>query len=359
MEQFTQETLVLFDKRRKMKKVLQSISYLLVATIICLSGEGFAQQEGHYLNMASNPFMLNPAAGGLSGVAHIELSSRNQWTGFSGGPRSVLLVGHAPLKVRKSADGAVGEFNSDNAMLFQSPERSTGRMKHVIGGKAMYDAIGPFAKTSVYGSYAFHLPFTKTLNFGAGIGLGWSNLGVLQDRVILYEDDDAAYDQFLGNTSKQNILDANAGLVFYGDKLFVGLSTTQLLKISVEFDDVVTESNFNRHYFIVAKYQFDVNEQFSIEPTAVAKFTENSPFSGDFGARFIYNKASWLALQYRTSNAITFQIGTNLIESIYVSYGYELGIGPIRTASNGTHELQLGFYFGKNRNTAKEIKDSE
>ncbi len=341
-----------------MKKALQNISYLLAATLICLSAETFAQQEGHYLNMASNPFMLNAAAGGLSDVAHIELSSRNQWTGYSGGPRSVLLVGHTQLKVGKNENGGLQEFNPDNSMLFQSPKRSVGKMKHIVGGKAVYDAIGPFVKTSIYGSYAFHLPFTKKINFGAGLGLGWSNLGILQDRVVLYEEDDAAYNQFLGNTSTQNILDANAGIVFYGEKMFLGLSTTQLLKNSVEFDDVVTTSNFNRHYFLVAKYNFDLSEQFSIEPTVVAKYVQNSPFSTDLGARFIYNKASWLAVQYRTSNAITFQFGTNIVKNIYVSYGFEIATGPLRNATSGTHELQLGFYIGKNRNVAKEIKES-
>lgn len=341
-----------------MKKALQTISYLLAATFICSSADTFAQQEGHYLNMASNPFILNPAAGGLSDVAHIELSSRNQWTGYSGGPRSVLLVGHTQLKVGKSSNSGLQEFNTDNSMLFQSPKRSTGKMKHVVGGKAVYDAIGPFVKTSIYGSYGFHLPFTKKINFGAGLGLGWSNLGILQDRVVLYQENDGAYDQFLGNTSSQNILDANAGVVFYSENLFFGLSTTQLLKNSVEFDDVVTTSNFNRHYFLVAKYNFDLSEQFSIEPTVVAKYVQNSPFSADIGARFIYNKASWLALQYRTSNAFTFQVGTNIVKNIYVSYGFEIATGPLRNATSGTHELQLGFYIGKNRNVAKEIKES-
>ena len=78
-------------------------------------------------------------------------------------------------------------------------------MKHVVGGRAMYESIGPFNKTSISGSYAFHLPFTKKVNFGAGIGLGWSNLGINQNRVVLYQEDDAAYNQFLGNTSSQNI----------------------------------------------------------------------------------------------------------------------------------------------------------
>lgn len=341
-----------------MKNTFHPLTFLLLSSMLCFSLEMSAQQEGHYLSMASNPFMLNPAAGGLSDVSQVELLSRNQWSGYTGGPRSFTLVGHSEFRVGKETDKVLKEFNPSNAMLFQNPKRTVGKMKHIAGGKALFDAIGPFVKTSVYGSYAFHLPFTKTINFGAGIGLGWSNLGVLQERVVLFQQDDAAYSQFLGNTSTQNILDANAGIVFYSEKFFVGVSTAQLLRNSVVLQNVVTESNYNRHYFIVAKYQFELNEEFSIEPTVVAKFAENSPFSGDFGARILYNNSTWFAFQYRTSNALTFQLGSNIVKNIYASYGYELGIGPLRKGSNGTHELQLGFYIGRNRNTAKEIKQS-
>lgn len=339
-----------------MNKLHSIFRFGIFAALLVGAYPALAQQEGQYLNLATNPFMVNPAAGGLSDVFQLELSSRRQWLGYDGGPRSLFLVGHSQFKVGKNKENALNEFNAENTTLFQSPERTVGKIKHVVGGKALLEAIGPFAKTSIYGSYAFHLPFTKTVNFGAGIGLGWSNLGINQERVVLYQQDDSAYDQFLGNTSSQNILDANAGIVFYSEKLFVGLSTTQLLKNDVVFQDVVTESNFNRHYFVVAKYRFTLNEQFEIEPTAVAKFAESSPFSGDFGARLIYGKSSWFAVQYRTSNALTFQIGSNIIKNIYVSYGYELGMGPLRTGTNGSHELQLGFYLGRNRNVAKEIK---
>ena len=91
----------------------------------------------------------------------------------------------------------------------------------------------------------------------------------------------------------------------------------------------------------------------------MGKFAESSPASIDAGARFIYNKSAWLGIQYRTSNALVFQIGANLVKNLYVSYAFEQGTGPIRLASNGTHEIQLGFYLGKNRNADKEIDKSQ
>ena len=86
------------------------------------------------------------------------------------------------------------------------------------------------------------------------------------------------------------------------------------------------------------------------------KIAENSPVSLDLGVRFAYNRAAWLGVQYRTSNAIVFQVGANIIKNLYVAYGYEVATGKIRTASNGSHEIQLGFYLGRNRNMDREIK---
>ncbi|MDX2360484.1 MAG: PorP/SprF family type IX secretion system membrane protein [Crocinitomicaceae bacterium] len=331
--------------------------YLFVAFTACSIINLNAQQEAQFLNVANNPYMVNSAAGGLGDVVQVELSSRVQWLGYSGGPRSFLLSANSQVKFKKGEDKVLEEFNREDKPFFAAPTNTTGSLKHIIGGKVFNDMIGPFAKTSVFGSYAIHMPFTKKLNFGAGLGIGWSNFRIDESRVKLYETDDMAYSQFLGNSSGQNILDANAGVVFYNEHFFGGFSVSQLFKNDAVFDGVDTESNFNRHYFLVLKYGFDVRDNFTIEPTVVGKMAENSPISMDIGARFIFNKSIWLGIQYRTSNAVTFQLGANLIKNLYLSYGYEQSTGAVQTRNGGTHEIQLGIYLGRKRNIDKEIRE--
>ena len=335
---------------------MRQTRYIITILTVFLYCNGYAQQESQFINVMNNPYILNPAAGGISGVMNFELSSRTQWMGYNGGPQTFMFTGNSQIKVKKGGDNALSEFNTDDKALFSDPVATTGKIKHIVGGRAMNDAIGPFAKTSIFGSYAIHLPFTKKVNFGLGVGLGWSNFRINQDRVVLYQEDDAAYSQFLGNSSTQNILDANAGIVFYNDKFVGGISMTQLLKNKATFDDIATESFYNRHFFVTAKYRFDLGEQYSIEPVAIGKFVANSPMSLDLGFRFAYNRSVWLGAQYRTSNAVVLQVGANIIKNIYIAYGYEVATGKIRTASNGSHEVQIGFYLGKNRNMDKEIK---
>lgn len=313
------------------------------------------QQESQFIHTVNNPYLLNPAATGFADVMQFELTSRTQWLGYNG-PQTFQLMGSSRVKIGRKTDKVLSEFNVEDNTLFSNPKVNTGTLKHIVGGRVLNDAIGPFGKTSLFGSYAIHLPFTENLNFGAGIGVGWSNFRINQDRVVLYQQDDASYSQFLGTNNGQNILDANAGLVFYNSKFMGGFSMTQAFRNKARFTDVTTDSYYNRHYFLVARYRFDFENDFSLEPSVLAKFSEHSPASLDAGLRLGYRQSAWLGAQYRTSNAVTLQLGANIIKNMYLMYGYEIGTGKIRTAGNGTHEVQLGIYIGNNRNINKEIK---
>ncbi|MFN5846104.1 MAG: type IX secretion system membrane protein PorP/SprF [Flavobacteriia bacterium] len=318
-----------------------------------------AQQEYQFANTASNPFLLNPAAGGLTDVMQFEATTRMQWLGYEGGPRTILLSGNSQIGIGNSGEKALSEFNIHDETLFEGPKVSTGKTKHILGGKIWNDAIGPFSKTSIQGSYAYHLPLTKSINIGVGLGFGYSNFRLDETKVVLHQSDDNTYAQFLGSASQQGLGDAQAGLVLYNEKFFIGLSGTQVLNNAVKLNQILTNSFFSRHYFMIAKYRIEGSGDIAIEPTAVIKYTGSSPWSVDAGARVLYRNTSWFGLQFRTNSGLIFQVGSNLIKNLYVSYAYEYSMGKIRTAGNATHEIQLGYYLGKNRNIDKELKENK
>ncbi len=336
-----------------MKKYLSNIVNSI--SLVLITGTVLAQQEYQFANTINNPFLLNPAAGGLTDVMQFEAGTRMQWLGYDGGPRTILFTGNSQISFKNKK--VLDEFNVHDEKLFSGPTVTTNKTKHVVGGKVWNDAIGPFSKTSINASYAYHLPLTKTLNIGAGLGLGFSNFRLDPSKVVLHESDDNAYSQFLGNSSTQNMGDAQGGIVVYGEKLFFGLSASQLFNNTVQFDNVSTESNFNRHYFMVAKYKLDLSDGFAIEPNAIVKMTSNVPVSYDLGARALLNNSSWFGVQYRSSSSLVFQVGTNLVKNLYFCYAYESSMGKLRTSSNGTHEFHIGYFLGKNRNVDKEIKE--
>ncbi len=334
---------------------LTQLKYSAFIILLLSISNAWAQQEYYFTNTINNPYSVNPAASGLSGVIHIEASGRMQWLGYSGSPRTMLLTANGQLKTKgKEARTA---FNEENKAFFKTPTRNTGTVKHIVGGKAMNDAIGPFAKTSIYGSYAIHLPFSKKLNFGAGLGIGWSNFRINQNRIILHQDDDQIYNQFLTASTSQNFLDANTGIVLYGERFFGGLSVSQVFKNKANFGGIDTGNYFERHYFLLLKYKFQINDDFNLEPSTVIKHIKNAPMAIDLGARILYHDAAWFGFQYRTNNAFNIQVGANLIKNFYLSYAYEFSTGGIRITRNGTHEINLGIYIGKKRNTKKEIEE--
>ncbi len=335
----------------KMKK-LSLLASLFIAVI------ALGQQTSQYGNASFNPFLINPAAGGMSNVMQYELTYRTQWVGYNGGPRTALFAGNSVLKLG-SKNAGLSEFNYTDNKFFALPKRSaTGEVKHVLGGIAYNDAIGPFSKTSVQLTYAIHLPLTSTVNIGAGLGIGWSNLKLDESRVKLYDEVDYAYSQFLGSTSNYNGVDASGGIIIYNTDFAFGLSTKQLLNNKVMFDGNPTESNLARHYFFHGAYRLMSDETISIEPNVVGKFTPHSPSSIDAGVRFYYKNSSWLNLQYRTSNSFVVRIGTTLVKNLYLAYGYEMPTGKISGAASSSHEIQLGIFLGNNRNLNKEIDDS-
>ena len=335
-----------------------SIHQLIVGAAIIAPSLLLAQQEFQFSNTINNPFLLNPAAGGLTDVMHFEAASRMQWVGYEGAPRTIMFSGHSQVSFN-SANKVLSEFNVKDEKLFEGPAVSISKRKHIIGGKVWNDAVGPFSKTSVQGSYAYHLPLSKKLNMGVGLGFGFSNFRLNESRVVLYQQDDNTYDQFLGNSSQQNFADAQAGLVVYGEKFFFGLSGTQMLRNDVVMNEIITQSYHARHMFMMIRYRLDVADNVDLEPTAVIRRTFNSPISADFGLRYVHKNRTWVGLQYRTTSMIAMQIGTNLVKNLYLNYGYDLSIGKLAGQGSGTHELQIGYYLGKNRNVDKELKENQ
>ncbi|MCO5260993.1 MAG: PorP/SprF family type IX secretion system membrane protein [Crocinitomicaceae bacterium] len=334
---------------------------LYIFAIIFVSS-AFAQQEMQFASSFQNPYLYNPAAGGLSNVTQIDLTTRLQWMGING-PVSVNLSGHSVVGAKNS--GVLSELEGGNKFLQPRPKYSVGALKHIVGGKIISDQIGVFSRMGVYGSYAIHLPVTNDFNIGVGLGLGWGNYRINPNRVTLYDEIDDTYAMALGKSSQQSIFDATAGIVFYGKGLFFGFSTTNMFKNKAKFSSVDTKSFYARHYNITLSYGIKMGSSV-LEPAIIGKFAAHAPVNFDFGARFLYKNAIWLGVYGRTSNNVVFQFGTTLVQNIYVSYAYELSVGKIRNAAGGTHEIQLGIYIGKHKQKAAkddskgkvEVKDS-
>lgn len=312
----------------------------------------FGQQEFQYSNYIHNPYLFNPAAGGLTDFTQVDLGYRNQFVSTSGNPVTPYFSGTTVLKFKKSKEEQP-TFNPDNEIMYAPPLNGVGKYKHVIGGKVVGDMIGPFRKTGIMASYAVHLPMTNKVSFGAGLGLGWNNMGVRSNQVLVLDETDNVYQNFATRWS-QNNLDMQLGLVVYTDRLTVGLSGTQLLGNKLKFSEALYKSKLNSHWMLFSSYKWSVVGDFMIEPYMMFRMVKNAPFSADLGAKFHY-KYVWLGAQYRTAQSFAVSFGLHFLKNLYLSYAFEYSAKSIRVATAGTHEVQIGFFIG-NQKKSKEAE---
>ena len=334
-------------------------SIILVVSGLLFTGMLSAQQDIQFSQALSNPYLFNPGAGGMSNVAEFNLGTRAQWISVEGKPMTYYVSGQSQIRGKKSEKTVLDEFNLEHKSIYNSPQRTIG-LKHIVGGKVLSDIIGPFARTGFMGSYAIHMPFTKKVNVGLGIGLGMNSFSINEKKVTLLDQNDGAYLSYVGASNRQSMVDVQSGLVFYNHKFYFGLSGSQLLKNKAQFKGIETESRFERHWYAVGSYRFDLMKQkFGIEPVVIVKKTVASPVSYDVGARFHYYNMGWISLGYRGNAALSAGFGFNVLRQFRLAYAFEMGVSGLRSYGNGSHEIQLGFVFGRKRNMEKEFKEQE
>ena len=108
-----QSVLFINHSRQKMKTIFNTTMLTLA-----LAFGSIAQQEYQFANTAFNPFLLNPAAAGLTDVAQFDVIARTQWLGYDGAPRTFLVSGSSQLNF--SPTGGLSEFNvRDEAVMLK------------------------------------------------------------------------------------------------------------------------------------------------------------------------------------------------------------------------------------------------
>ena len=324
-----------------MKRILQ-------LTAVLMSGLLYGQQEFQFTQLSLQPYLVNPAAGGMMDVAEIVIGNRTQYVGVEGRPMTNFFSIQSRIRLKKRKAQVLGELGTAKQTFYSTPQRTIGYK--LIGGLTFVnDAIGPFVKNGIKANFGVHLPISQKLNIGAGIGLGWSNFGINQSRVKLSSDNDQFYASYLGQSSQANYLDAQAGLVLYSDKLLVSISGTQLFNNTSRFNGVKTANHFAPHLAVLGAYRFDLGEKFGLEPLLQMKYIKHAPFTFDIAARVHYQQKGWIGISYRYQSAFGVGFGMNLLARFNVSYTFEFGTGVTQKFGANTHEVRLGILFGKKK----------
>ncbi|OQA11635.1 MAG: hypothetical protein BWY67_00812 [Bacteroidetes bacterium ADurb.Bin397] len=278
-----------------------------------------AQQHPLFSHYMFNGLFVNPAYAGSKEFVSTTLIARKQWTGFEGAPSSQIASLHAPLNNQKVGLGAV----------------------------ISNDKIGITSQTDFYGSYAYHIPM-NTGKISMGLSGGFSYFKSKFSELTVWDTDDPVYE----TNSLSNILpNFGAGVYYYSNKFYAGLSVPQLISYDPEQPlhvEVEKVHKVSRHYYLTSGMIIATAGELKFRPSFLVKYASNAPLQYDLNLNMLISDIIWVGASYRSSDAITAILEYQVNKKLRVGYSYDYTLSEIRSYSSGSHEIVIGYDFGFN-----------
>src|SRR3569833_2941629 len=137
-------------------------------------GWGCAQQRPQYTQYILNNYIINPALSGIENYTDVKLSSRDQWVGLNGAPRTMYLTIHAPIGKKDYKTSATSfQVPGENPRGSKYWENYTAsEPHHGVGLSIVNDVTGLYNRFSANLSYAYHIGLSPRTNMSAGLAGG-------------------------------------------------------------------------------------------------------------------------------------------------------------------------------------------
>ncbi len=262
-----------------------------------------------------NPYLSNPAVAGTWVDSPISATFRNQWAGFDGAPRTNVLSGHTALPNRFGIGGMVYSDNTGGAI------KQTG--------------------VELTGSYTIDLNNYDAVSFGLSL---MANQWSFDNDLLVWDVEDPALQWGMEQSMS---LDANFGMMIFGDAYSFGFSIPQLIqtKTGLNSSNLSTTNNDNslfRHFRFMGRYVYEVNKDFELESAGMVRFTAVTPAQLDLYVRARYADFAWLMFGFRAGDAILVGAGLD-VGPVGVAYTYDITSTDARLFSPHTHEVTVTY----------------
>lgn len=295
--------------------------YIFLAFSCFLAVSGYSQQQVMFTQYMFNATAINPAVVGSHETMSLTALARKQWVGIEGAPETQTLSLHAPLKKDKIALG----------LLF------------------LRDEIGVSSQNAVFGAYAYRVAFNNGATLSMGLQFGFADYR--SDFLALDPNNTNTNDNSLvTNTDRYFLPNFGAGLYYYTDRFYAGVSAPLLLNSFLEgrLGDVDPENeriDLKRHYFGMAGFIVTLSPYLKLKPSALLKVVEGAPVEMDFNANLIINEVFWLGASYRSFDSFSALLEIQLSEKFRFGYAYDLIVSDLSPLTSGSHEIMLNYRF--------------
>src|SRR6218665_666872 len=293
-----------------MKLYIKSLEtyFILICSFITVCAT--AQQDPQYTQYMYNTMAVNPAYAGSTGTIEAALLYRSQWIGIDGAPETQSFSIHSPLRNEK-----IG-----------------------LGLSIVNDKIGPSNELYFDGNFSYSLPLGYEKRLAFGLKAGARMLSIYSSKRRYYDKEVVLLNQNINNQMK---LAVGAGIYYYTDKWYVGLSVPSFIRNDY-YDDVQESIDYDRlHYFLMGGYVFDLNPNLKFKPAFLVKAVSGAPLTADISANFMIQEKFVIGGAYRTDDSVSILAGFQIAPSFYLGYAFDYTVSQLNKYNDGSHEIIL------------------
>lgn len=272
-----------------------------------------------YSQYLQNGLLINPAYTGSRGALSGFLSYRMQWMGIAEAPVFQTVSLHAPMKNDRVGIGIMGQFMQ----------------------------YGVTRSKSIYATYAYSIRLGQgKLSFGLKGGVDLSNTDYTG--IDLTDPGDPI---FMEN-GKYILPNIGAGVYYYSNKLFAGISVPQFLSYQKNgTNGVQAYHSFSNYDLIFSAGGLIVfSDFFKFKPSVLVNysFLETKKLSQlDINGNFILADLLWVGGSWRTTEEVAVGIlQMQLNPQLMLGFSYDYPVGTMSSYSKGSIEFILRYEFG-------------
>jgi len=310
-----------------MNKIKLIFSFFFLSVFTSVPGQAIPDSTGVslgypvYSQYLQNGLLINPAYAGSRGALSAFLSYRMQWMGIPDAPVFQSVSLNAPMKNDKVGLGIMAQF-----------------MK-----------FGFTKSQSIYASYAYRIRFGEgKLSFGLKVGFDRSNTDYTG--ILTTTKNDPV---FTVNNKPYFLPNVGAGVYYFSDKLFAGVSVPAFLSYrkNTSTGSLEAYNRFNKYDLIFsAGGLITFSQAFKFKPSVMIDYSLESTkklTQFDINGNFIFGDLIWLGGSWRTSEEVAVGIlQVQLNPQLMFGFSYDYPVGRMNSYSKGSSEFILRYEFG-------------
>ncbi|HCI54872.1 MAG TPA: PorP/SprF family type IX secretion system membrane protein [Bacteroidales bacterium] len=292
----------------------RTVIIIILSGIIGVTGKVFSQQSPLSENYYMDCYSIMPSYAGQFKPKYLVTDYRSDWSGISGGPKTLRITYNDRLPVMNGAG---------------------------VGAKLIYDKAGIFRHLYISGSYSYKVSVADGHNllFGLSAGLYHNTINLTE----YYNDPNYTIDPSLIS------YDVKSKIKFMSD--FSVLYTWQNLEAgflfsNISFGDASYKevplkysplSNFQFH----AIYHYDFDENWSVSPLLIVRGGKYVKSQLEIATQVVYMNRFRGSVVFRDPAVVGAGLGINILKGLDIAYNFNLAFDVAPGAFNN-HEFAIG-----------------